>query len=81
VAKLEEGGLRKPHRGHEEVWSWPSVARTGWTAELKITTVKESFAPLPERASKGRVVNYAADLPDYEYISDDDAADPDDAFA
>ena len=37
-------------------------------AELKITKLKESFAPLPERTN-GRQVN--DDLADYEYVADD----------
>ena len=38
-------------------------------AELKITKLKESFAPLPERAN-GRSLN---DEPaDYEYVADDE---------
>jgi exodeoxyribonuclease VII small subunit len=36
-------------------------------AELKITKLKESFAPLPERAN-GRQLN--EEVADYEYVSD-----------
>lgn len=84
VAKLEEGGLplEAAIAAYEEGMDLAKRCQDRLdAAELKITKLKESFAPLPERAPNGRVVNDAVDLPDYEYVSDGDAADPDDAFA
>ena len=46
-------------------------------AELKITKLKESFAPLPERTNGAQLRDEA---PDYEYIAEDDAND-DEPFA
>ena len=41
-------------------------------AELKITKLRESFAPLPDRPANGRAVNDADDVSDYEYVAEEE---------
>jgi exodeoxyribonuclease VII small subunit len=80
VAKLEQGGL-----GLEE-----SIAlyEEGMTlarrcqeqldaAEQRITKLRESFAPVPDRANGNRV---GEEVPEYEYVADDDAPQDDEPF-
>jgi exodeoxyribonuclease VII small subunit len=72
VDKLETGGLplEQAIALYEEGMTLARECQERLdAAELKITKLKESFAPLPERAN-GRSLN---DEPsDYEYAADDD---------
>lgn len=81
VAKLEQGGL--PLEEAIALYeSGMTLARTCQErldeAELKITTLRESFAPLPERANGARVQD---DVEEYEYVTEDAPPDDDDPFA
>lgn len=82
VAKLETGGLplEQSIALFEEGMT---LARTCQArlddAELKVTKLRESFAPIPERQPAPTMIRDAADI---EYVADDD--DPvvdDDPFA
>lgn len=80
VEKLEQGGL--PLEEAIALYeSGMSLARSCQKllddAELKITKLKESFAPLPERANGTRVQD---DIEDYEYVADDAEPADDDPF-
>jgi exodeoxyribonuclease VII small subunit len=78
VDKLETGGLplEQAIALYEEGMTLARECQERLdAAELKITKLKESFAPLPERAN-GRSLN---DEPsDYEYAADDEAANEED---
>ncbi len=77
VAKLEQGGLPLD----EAIALYEAgmaLARKCQDhldgAEQKITKLKESFAPLPERANATRLSD---EIADYEYVAEDDEL-PDD---
>ena len=80
VAKLEVGGLplEQAIALYEEGMTLARRCQEQLDeAELKITKLKESFAPLPERPD-GRALR--DDAADYEYVADDadgDADEPD----
>ena len=78
VGKLEAGGLplEQAIALYEEGMTLARQCQERLDdAELKITKLKESFAPLPERTN-GRAVN---DEPaDYEYTADDQLPNEDD---
>jgi exodeoxyribonuclease VII small subunit len=81
VEKLEAGGLplEQSIALYEEGMTLARQCQERLDeAELKITKLKESFAPLPERAN-GRQVN--DEIADYEYVADDDAPADEDPFA
>lgn len=80
VARLEEGGMPL-----EEAIA---LYETGMTlahacqerldaAELKITKLKEAFAPLPEKANGARLRD---EVTDYEYVPDEAEPPDDDPF-
>jgi exodeoxyribonuclease VII small subunit len=74
VEKLEAGGLalEQAIALYEEGMTLARQCQERLDeAELKITKLKESFAPLPERVN-GRQVN--DDVGDYEYVADDELA-------
>ncbi len=80
VAKLEAGGL--PLEGaialYEEGMTLARQCQERLdVAEQKITKLKESFAPLPER-SVGRQTN--GEIAEYEYASDEEALSEDEQF-
>lgn len=80
VAKLEAGGL--PLEESIALYeSGMTLARQCQelldASEQKITKLKESFAPIPERAN-GRQIN--DEIVEYEYAPDDDGAPDDDPF-
>ena len=80
VAKLEAGGL--PLEGaialYEEGMTLARQCQERLDeSEQKITKLKESFAPLPERTN-GRQIN--DEIAEYEYVSDDEALPEDDPF-
>jgi exodeoxyribonuclease VII small subunit len=71
VAKLEAGGLplEQAIALYEEGMTLARQCQERLDeSELKITKLRESFAPLPER-SNGRQVN--DEVADYEYVSPD----------
>ena len=73
VAKLEQGGLplEQSIALYEEGMELARRCQERLDdAEQKITKLKESFAPVPDRPSNGRVLN--DQLSDYEYVSEDD---------
>ena len=81
VAKLEVGGLplEQAIALYEEGMTLARQCQERLDeAELKITKLKESFAPLPERAN-GRQVN--DEVPDYEYVAESDETADEDPFA
>jgi len=80
VAKLEAGGL--PLEGaialYEEGMTLARQCQERLDeSEQKITRLKESFAPLPERTN-GRQIN--DEIAEYEYVSDDEALPEDEPF-
>lgn len=80
VAKLEAGGL--PLEGaialYEEGMTLARQCQERLDeSEQKITKLKESFAPLPERTN-GRQMN--DEIAEYEYVSDDEALPEDEPF-
>jgi exodeoxyribonuclease VII small subunit len=81
VDKLEAGGLPLEHAIalYEEGMTLARQCQERLDeAELKITKLKESFAPLPERVN-GRQVN--DELTDYEYVAEGDGNADEDPFA
>jgi exodeoxyribonuclease VII small subunit len=77
VEKLEAGGLplEQSIALYEEGMTLARQCQERLDdAELKITKLKESFAPLPERTN-GRQVN--EEVTDYEYVAEDGDADID----
>jgi exodeoxyribonuclease VII small subunit len=80
VAKLEAGGL--PLEGaialYEEGMTLARQCQERLDeSEQKITKLKESFAPLPER-TVGRQTN--GEIAEYEYASDDETLSEDEPF-
>jgi len=80
VAKLEAGGL--PLEGaialYEEGMTLARQCQERLDeSEQKITKLKESFAPLPER-TVGRQIN--GEIAEYEYASDEEALSEDEPF-
>ena len=75
VAKLEQGGLNLEQAIalYEEGMALARQCQEMLdAAELKITKLKESFAPVPERPNG----NMLRDEPgDYEYVADEDTFD------
>jgi exodeoxyribonuclease VII small subunit len=75
VAKLEQGGLplEQAIALYEEGMT---LARTCQErldeAELRITTLRESFAPLPDRSNGARLQD---SIDDYEYVADEEGED------
>lgn len=72
VAKLEAGGLplEQAIALYEEGMTLARQCQERLDeSELKITKLRESFAPLPER-SNGRQLN--EDVSDYEYVAPDE---------
>lgn len=81
VAKLEQGGLPLDEAIalYEEGMALARKCQDHLDgAEQKITRLKESFAPLPERANAARL---GEEIADYEYVPDDDEAPDDEPFA
>ena len=80
VERLEQGGLTL-EQSIELYEEGMTLARQCQEmldgAELKITKLKESFAPVPER-NNGRAIG--EELPEYEYVADDDAEPEDEPF-
>jgi exodeoxyribonuclease VII small subunit len=81
VGKLEQGGLtlEESIALYEEGMTLARKCQEMLdSAEQKITKLKESFAPVPERIN-GRVVN--DEITEYEYVPEDEAEPlPDDPF-
>lgn len=80
VAKLEAGGLplEAAIALYEEGMTLARQCQERLDeSEQKITKLKESFAPLPDR-SNGRQVN--DEIAEYEYVSDDEALSEDEPF-
>ena len=72
VAKLEAGGLplEQSIALYEEGMTLARECQERLDeAELKITKLRETFAPLPARPANGAMLNDAADI---EYVADDD---------
>lgn len=72
VAKLEVGGLplEQSIALYEEGMTLARQCQERLDeAELKITKLRETFAPLPPRAASSAVLNDAADV---EYVADED---------
>jgi exodeoxyribonuclease VII small subunit len=82
VGKLEEGGLtlEQAIALYEEGMTRARQCQEMLdAAELKITKLKESFAPVPERMN-GRTIG--EEIAEYEYVPEDDAEPAaDDPFA
>jgi len=82
VGKLEQGGLtlEEAIALYEEGMTLARRCQEMLdAAELKITKLKESFAPVPERLN-GRTIG--EEVAEYEYVPEDDAEPPgDDPFA
>jgi exodeoxyribonuclease VII small subunit len=81
VAKLEQGGLslEQAIAIYEEGMTLARKCQEMLdAAELKITKLKESFAPVPERLN-GRAIG--EEIAEYEYVPEEDAEPPpDDPF-
>jgi exodeoxyribonuclease VII small subunit len=81
VGKLEQGGmtLEQSIALYEEGMTLARACQEMLdAAEQKITKLKESFAPVPERTN-GRTIGEEA--AEYEYVPEDDSAPPpDDPF-
>ncbi len=80
VAKLEAGGLplEAAIALYEEGMTLARQCQERLNeSEQKITRLKESFAPLPERPN-GRQMN--DEIAEYEYVSDDEALPDDEPF-
>ena len=80
VAKLEAGGL--PLEGaialYEEGMALARQCQERLdVAEQKITKLKESFAPLPERTAERQMND---EIAEYEYASDEEALSEDEQF-
>jgi len=78
VGKLEQGGLtlEQSIALYEEGMTLARRCQEMLdAAELKITKLKESFAPVPERLN-GRTVG--EEMAEYEYVPEDDAEPADD---
>jgi len=78
VGKLEQGGLtlEQSIALYEEGMTLARRCQEMLdAAELKITKLKESFAPVPERLN-GRTVG--EEIAEYEYVPEDDAEPADD---
>jgi len=82
VGKLEQGGLtlEESMALYEEGMTFARRCQEMLdSAELTITKLKESFAPLPERTN-GRAIGDESAA--YEYVAEDDSEPPaDDPFA
>jgi exodeoxyribonuclease VII small subunit len=81
VAKLEQGGLplEAAIAVYEEGMTLARQCQERLdAAELKITKLKESFAPMPDRANGGQLRDEGSS--DYEYVHDEDAALDDEPF-
>ncbi len=81
VGKLEQGGLslEKAIALYEEGMTLARQCQDRLDgAELKITKLRESFAPIPARTNGS-----AEDQPpeEHEYVSDDEPVDEDDPFS
>jgi exodeoxyribonuclease VII small subunit len=75
VAKLEEGGLSLDQSIalYEEGMELARRCQAHLDeAEQKVTKLRETFAPVPERGGNGRVLN--DELSDYEYVPVDEEA-------
>jgi exodeoxyribonuclease VII small subunit len=81
VGKLEQGGLslEQAIAVYEEGMTLARRCQEMLdAAELKITKLKESFAPVPERLN-GRAIG--EEIAEYEYVPEDDTEpSPDDPF-
>ena len=81
VGKLEQGGLTLEQAigVYEEGMTLARQCQEMLDgAELKITQLKESYAPVPERTN-GRAIG--DEIPEYEYVSEDaEGAGEDDPF-
>ena len=78
VGKLEQGGLplEQSIALYEEGMTLARQCQERLDeAELKITTLRETFAPIPDRQQNATVLRDAADI---EYVADDDDAPYDD---
>ncbi len=81
VAKLEQGGLPLDQAIalYEQGMALARKCQEHLDgAEQKITKLKESFAPLPERANGTRLSD---EIADYEYVAGDDDQPDDEPFA
>jgi exodeoxyribonuclease VII small subunit len=82
VGKLEQGGLtlEQSITLYEEGMTLARACQEMLdAAELKITKLKESFAPVPERTN-GRTIG--EEVAEYEYVPEDEGEPPpDDPFA